>query len=55
MDLLDPLVLRLTGPHTNRRTVENVEKANLEIEQVEELVSGGLFKLIVPQTKRGQT
>lgn len=46
MDLLDPLVVRLMGPHINRRTVENVRKADLEIEQVEELAPGGLFKLI---------
>ena len=51
MDLLDPLVLWLTGPHINRRTVENVKKAGLEIERVEELVSSGLFKLIVARTK----
>ena len=55
MDLLDPLVVRLMGPHINRRTVENVKKAGLEIERVEELVSGSLFKLIVARTKRGQT
>jgi ubiquinone/menaquinone biosynthesis C-methylase UbiE len=54
MDLLDPLVLRLTGPHINRRTVENVKRAGLEIERVEELISGGLFKLIVARTKHKQ-
>jgi len=54
MDLLDPLVLRLMGPHINRRTVENVRKAGLEIERVEELVSGGLFKQIVARTKQGR-
>ena len=53
MDLLDPLVVRLMGAHINRRTVENVEKAGLRIEQVEELASGGLVKLIVARTKRG--
>jgi ubiquinone/menaquinone biosynthesis C-methylase UbiE len=54
MDLLDPFVVRLMGPHINRRTVENVRKAGLEIEQVEELASGGLVKLIVARTKQGQ-
>jgi len=54
MDLLDPLVVRLMGPHINRRTVENVKKAGLEIERVEELISGGLFKLIVARTKHKQ-
>jgi phosphatidylethanolamine/phosphatidyl-N-methylethanolamine N-methyltransferase len=55
MDLLDPFVVRLMGPHINRRTVENVKKAGLEIEQVEELAPGGLFKLITARTKQGQT
>lgn len=36
MDLFDPFVMRLMGPHINRRTVENVRKADLEIERVEE-------------------
>jgi len=47
MDWLDPLVVRLMGPHINRRTVANVKQAGLEIEQVEELVPRGLVKLIV--------
>jgi phosphatidylethanolamine/phosphatidyl-N-methylethanolamine N-methyltransferase len=54
MDLLDPLVVRLMGPHINRRTVENVRKAGLEIERVEELAPGGLVKLIVARTEQGQ-
>jgi ubiquinone/menaquinone biosynthesis C-methylase UbiE len=54
MDLLDPFVLRLMGPHIDRRTVENVKKAGLEIERVEELTPGGLVKLIVARTKQGQ-
>jgi hypothetical protein len=53
MDLLDPLVVRLMGPHINRRTVENVKKAGLEIERVEELAPGGLVKLMVARTKQG--
>ena len=47
MDVLDPLVVRVMGPHINRRTVENVRVAGLEIERIEELASGGLVKLIV--------
>ena len=54
MDLLDPFVARMMGPHINRRTVENVRKAGLEIEQVEELAPGGLVKLIVTRTKQGR-
>lgn len=47
MDLLDPLVQRLVGPHINRRTEENVRKAGLAVEQVQELAVGGLVKRIV--------
>jgi ubiquinone/menaquinone biosynthesis C-methylase UbiE len=54
MDLLDPFVVRLMGPHINRRTAENVKKAGLEIEQVEELAPGGLVKLIVARTGHRQ-
>lgn len=32
MDLLDPLVVRWSGAHINRRTVENVQRAGFEIE-----------------------
>lgn len=47
MDLLNPLVVRMMGANINRRTVENVQKAGLELEQVENLGMGGVFKLIV--------
>jgi ubiquinone/menaquinone biosynthesis C-methylase UbiE len=51
MDFFDPLVLRLMGPHINRRTVENVKKAGLEIERVEKLTAGALVKLILARAK----
>jgi len=47
MDFLNPLVVRMMGANINRHTVENVRKAGLEIEQVEDLGAGGIFKLIV--------
>lgn len=47
MDLLNPLVVRMMGANINRRTVENVRKAGLEIERVEDLGLGGIFKMIV--------
>jgi ubiquinone/menaquinone biosynthesis C-methylase UbiE len=50
MDWLDPLVLRLAGPHINRRTVENVKKAGLTVERVEELAPAGLFKLVMAKS-----
>jgi phosphatidylethanolamine/phosphatidyl-N-methylethanolamine N-methyltransferase len=46
MDLLDPLVLRLIGPHINRRAEENVRRAGLEVERVGSLAPLGLVKLI---------
>lgn len=36
MDILDPITVRLMGPHINRRTVENIEKAGLRIKHIED-------------------
>lgn len=47
MDLVDPLVVRMMGPHINRRTVQNVRHAGLQISRVKDLGMGGIFKLIV--------
>ncbi|MDP2994877.1 MAG: methyltransferase domain-containing protein, partial [Anaerolineales bacterium] len=47
MDLLNPLVVSMMGANINRHTVENVQKAGLELERVEDLGLGGIFKLIV--------
>lgn len=47
MDTINPLVVRMMGANINRRTVENVQAAGLEIEQVEGLGMGGIFKMIV--------
>ena len=45
MDLLNPIFVRITGANINRRTVENVRRAGLEIVSVENL-SDDLVKLI---------
>ena len=45
MDLLNPVVVRVVGANINRRTVENVRRAGLEIVEVENL-RGELVKLI---------
>jgi phosphatidylethanolamine/phosphatidyl-N-methylethanolamine N-methyltransferase len=45
MDALNPIAVRLSGANINRRTVENVRRAGLEITGVENL-SDGLVKLI---------
>ena len=47
MDFLNPFVVRMMGANINRETVENIRKAGLEIEQIEDLASGGIFKLII--------
>ena len=46
MDLLNPLVVRLTGANINRRTVENVLCAGLRFESVESYALG-IVKLMV--------
>ena len=47
MDFLNPVMVRMMGANINRRTVENVQRAGLEIEDVEDLGMGGIFKSIV--------
>lgn len=47
MDVLNPLILRMMGANINRRTADNVRNAGLKIEQIEDLGTGGIFKLIV--------
>jgi len=46
MDLLDPVSVRIIGPHIARRTVQSVQKSGLMIDHVEELTPGALVKLI---------
>jgi len=55
MDFVNPFVVRVMGANINRRTVDNVRKAGLEIEQVEDLGLGGIFKLIVARVPVGGT
>lgn len=47
MDWLNPFVVRLWGANINRRTVENVQHAGLEITMIEHLGPMGMVKLIV--------
>lgn len=51
MDILAPLVVRLNGANINRRTIENVRIAGLQVERVEDLDSMGMFKLIFARSK----
>ena len=52
MNLANPLVVRMMGANINRRTVENVSKSGLAVEQVTDL-GAGIFKLIEAR-KRAQ-
>ncbi len=45
MNLVNPLAVRMRGANINRRTVENVLRSGLRIEQVTDLFAG-IFKLI---------
>jgi ubiquinone/menaquinone biosynthesis C-methylase UbiE len=53
MDLLDPVVVRLMGPHINRRTEQNVRRAGLQVERVEALAPLDLVKLIIARPAGG--
>lgn len=45
MNLVNPIVSRMMGPNINRRTVDNVARSGLLVEQVTDLAAG-IFKLI---------
>lgn len=47
MDFLNPLVVRMMGSNINRRTVENVQRAGLEVESVTNFDNAHIFKLII--------
>lgn len=47
MDWLNPFVVRLWGANINRRTIQNVKEAGLEIESVENMDAMGMVKFIV--------
>ncbi len=52
MDLMNPLIVRLWGANINRRTVENVKQAGLEIEKIEDLGPMKMVKLIVARPRK---
>ncbi|MFA7270563.1 MAG: methyltransferase domain-containing protein [Sterolibacterium sp.] len=52
MDLLNPLVVRLMGANINRRTVENVKRAGLDILSIENLGPMQMMKLIVARPRK---
>jgi len=50
MNLANPFVVRMNGANINRRTVENVTKSGLVVDQVTDLAAG-IFKLIEARKK----
>ncbi len=52
MDRLNPIIVRLWGANINRRTVENVQQAGLEIEEIEDLGPMKMVKLIVAKPRK---
>ena len=47
MDVMNPVMVRLSGANINRRTVEHVQQSGWQLEQVEDVGMKGIFKLIV--------
>ncbi|KJR47329.1 Phosphatidylethanolamine N-methyltransferase [Desulfosporosinus sp. I2] len=48
MDILDPFTVRMMGPHINRKTVENVERAGIHINSVQNQ-GMNILKLIIAE------
>jgi ubiquinone/menaquinone biosynthesis C-methylase UbiE len=51
MNAVNPLALRMMGANINRRTLENIRAAGLQIDSVEDLENSGIFKFIVARRK----
>lgn len=47
MDMINPMAVRMSGANVNRKTIENIEKAGLEIEQQIFLIGSIMRKLIL--------
>lgn len=47
MDKLNVLTVHLTGVNINRRTVENVWQSGWQLERIEDVGLGGVFKLLI--------
>jgi ubiquinone/menaquinone biosynthesis C-methylase UbiE len=55
MDLLNPLFVRLSGPSINRRTLDNLRTAGMDVDTVEDMAMGGILKFIIASpAKNGQ-
>ena len=47
MDIANPIAVRIQGANINRRTVDNIQSAGLQIQHIVDLSVQGIFKLIV--------
>mgnify|MGYP001592914709 FL=1 len=52
MDWLNAIVVRLWGANINRRTVENIQRAGLQIESLESLGPMGMVKFMVSRPQK---
>ena len=52
MDFLNPLVVRIMGANINRRTIDNVRKAGVGIEDIEDFGLMGIVKMIVAKANK---
>lgn len=50
MDLINPLIVTTMGFNINRRTLENISRAGLEIEHVRDVGLAGIFKIVVARS-----
>lgn len=51
LDLINPLTVRIVGANVNRKTIKNIEKAGLKIEQQNYLMTSIMRKLIISPNK----
>lgn len=51
LDLINPLTVRIVGANVNRKTIENIEKAGLKVEQQNYLMTSIIRKLIISPNK----
>jgi len=51
LDMINPLTVRIVGANVNRKTIENIEKAGLKIEQQDYLMTSIMRKLIISTHK----
>ena len=54
MDLLNPLVVRIVGANINRRTVENLRAEGFVIEEIEDLGSMKMVKMMMMIARPGK-